>query len=345
MMLKYLFAIFSFLLIFKPTVLANEPYYKGIDISAYQGQVNFEELASSGIEYLYIRAGEGGTMVDSDFQQHYQGAQSQNLHYGFYYVVTAKNSAAAESQAEHFASLISGLSYSLRPAMDFEEFSDLTVAESNEIALAFLEKLAELSQVTPAIYSDAYNVKTRWRSDFSAYPLWVADYAHLAEPETYVLVENENWDHWSGYQYTDSAVIAGIEGNVDGDLFTTGLILSSSEENTSSDSSENTTETSLFYSVKTGDTLWQISQKFQSSVATLAEVNQISNVNLIYPGEELKIPMNESYTVQAGDTLTKIAHYFHTTVDILAEGNGISDINLIYVGETLYLPSSLSSCF
>lgn len=337
-MLKFTLAIAMSLIFLQSTMYSTTDFYKGIDISYYQGEVNFKELSSSGIKYLYIRAGEGENIVDSRFEENYKNAESQDLNYGFYYYVTAKNTTQAESQAEHFSSLISGLAYSLRPAMDFEEFTDISIEESNEIALSFLKKLEELTKVTPVIYTDTYCVESRWSSELADYPLWVADYAHLAEPQNYSLPENSIWTQWTAYQYSDSATFSGIDGNVDADIFTSGLIITKADENTDQKTTETFTGISLSYTIKTGDTLWEISQKFQSSVTSLGEENDITNVNLIFPGETLKIPMKVTYTVEYGDTLSEIATKFHTTVEILSEINQIKDINLIYTGETLYIP-------
>lgn len=338
-MLKLIVSITFSLFLLQSTATASSSFFKGIDVSSYQGEINFKEFASSGYNHLYIKAGEGGTMVDPRFEENYKGAESEGLTYGFYYFLTAKNISEAESQAEHFANLITEIPYSLRPAMDFEVFSGITVEESNEIALAFLKKIEELTSVTPAIYSDAYAVETRWSSELSVYPLWVADYAHLTEPQTYTLPENSVWSVWSAYQYTDSAIIPGIDGNVDGDLFTSELMITKNTENSNAETTHTSTENTLLYTVKQGDTLWNISQTVYSSVAVLAQVNDISNVNLIYVGETLKIPKNTSYTVESGDTLTEIALTFHTTVDILSEMNQIQDSNLIFVGETLRIPT------
>lgn len=337
-MLKLLISMAISCFMLQSTASATTDFYEGIDVSFYQGEINFEELSDSNHKYLYIRAGEGGNAVDSRFSENVKGAESEQLNYGCYYYVTAKNVSEAESQAEHFASLISGLSYSLRPAMDFEDLSGLSVEETNEIALSFLKKLEELTGVTPAIYSDAYAVETRWSSELAPYPLWVADYAHLPEPEQYTLPKNDVWTVWSGYQYSDSGMISGIDGNVDLDLFTSGLIIDKTSENTSPEIPITSSSYLLSYTVEQGDTLWQISKRFQSTVATLVTENMISNRDLIYVGEVLEIPMKESYSVKSGDTLTEIALKFETTVDILAEINQIKDINLITVGEILYIP-------
>lgn len=337
-MLKFLISMAITCVMLQSTASATSNIYQGIDVSFYQGEINFTELSASNRKYLYIRAGEGGDIVDSRFSENIKGAESEQLGYGLYYYVTAKNTSEAESQAEHFASLISGLSYTLRPAMDFENLSGLSVEETNEIAFSFLEKLEELTGVTPAIYSDAYAVETRWTSVLSPYPLWVADYAHLAEPAEYTLPENEVWADWSGYQYSDSGTVTGIDGNVDLDLFTTGLIIEKTNENTSAESATTSSPYLLSYTVKSGDTLWQLSKTFQSSVETLATENKISSANIIYVGEVLEIPMKETYSVESGDTLTEIALKFQITVEILVEINQIKDENLIYVGELLYIP-------
>lgn len=71
----------------------------------------------------------------------------------------------------------------------------------------------------------------------------------------------------------------------------------------------------------------------------LARYNNIENPNLIYPGQEIKIPSNEKrvYTVKRGDNLTKIANMFNTTVSKLVKLNNISNPNLIYPGQKLII--------
>ena len=98
--------------------------------------------------------------------------------------------------------------------------------------------------------------------------------------------------------------------------------------------------TATTYTVKNGDTLSGIANKFGTTYQKLAEINGISNPNKIYAGQVLKITGNSSnitktYTVKSGDNLTKIAKQFNTTVDSLVSKNGIKDKNKIYVGQVL----------
>lgn len=96
------------------------------------------------------------------------------------------------------------------------------------------------------------------------------------------------------------------------------------------------------YTVKAGDTLSGIGSKFGISYQKIAADNNISNPNLIHPGQVLKIytdqpqqPIYETYVVKAGDTLSEIAQQFGTSVDKIASDNGIKNVNLIIIGQRL----------
>lgn len=92
------------------------------------------------------------------------------------------------------------------------------------------------------------------------------------------------------------------------------------------------------YTVVTGDNLSSIAAKFNTTVSNLCSLNNISNPNLIYVGQVLKInePASSiSYTVVAGDNLSVIASKFNTTVSNICNLNNISNPNLIYPGQVL----------
>ena len=88
-------------------------------------------------------------------------------------------------------------------------------------------------------------------------------------------------------------------------------------------------------------TLSGIATKFGTTVANLVSLNNISDPNLIYVGQVLKLPSSgnssRTYIVQEGDTLSSIATKFGTTVVNLVSLNNISNANLIYVGQVLYV--------
>ena len=92
------------------------------------------------------------------------------------------------------------------------------------------------------------------------------------------------------------------------------------------------------YIVQSGDTLSGIAKKYNTTYLKLAQENNISNPNLIYPGQKIKISSLETvYIVQSGDTLSGIAKKYNTTYLKLAQDNNISNPNLIYPGQRIVI--------
>lgn len=93
------------------------------------------------------------------------------------------------------------------------------------------------------------------------------------------------------------------------------------------------------YTVQKGDTLSGIAIRYNTTYQELARINNISNPNLIYAGQVIKVPNNEvnviEYIVQPGDNLSYIASRYGTTSQRLAQINNISNPNLIYPGQII----------
>lgn len=101
-------------------------------------------------------------------------------------------------------------------------------------------------------------------------------------------------------------------------------------------------QTTVNYVVQAGDTLSEIAAKFGTSVELIADINHIKNVNLIYAGQKLIVPIVSDksikpvyYTVKPNDNLTKIANMYGTTVDELCRLNDIKNRNLIYPNQKI----------
>lgn len=318
----------------------TDEVFSGIDVSVYQGDIDFEQVKNSGIEVVYIRAGYGFSVTDPKFEENYTNATKAGLKCGAYYFVTARNTEQAYLQATRFAELISGRTFAARPAMDFEEFDSLGKNGINIVGLAFMQKLRELTGIVPILYTDAYNASETWDWNFAQFPLWVADY-DAEEP----YVTSNIWQSYAGFQYSDRGEIPGIYGNVDLDRFTSSVFLNGANEVTPTKSPD-----AIRYTVKRGDTLWGIAKKFGVTVSAVANANNIRNPNLIYVGEVFIIPHMTStessgytlYTVRRGDTLWGISRKFGTSINSIVALNGIKNPNLIYAGEVFKIPSARS---
>ena len=196
-----------------------------------------------------------------------------------------------------------------------------------------METLVSLLGYDPALYTDSYNAAYLWSSDFSSYPLWVADY-DVNQPES-----TGPWDSWDGFQYSDRGRVPGVNGDVDMDFFKDSMFIISRTPQPEPNPGD--IGVLLTYKVQGGDTLWSISKRFGTTVDRLAALNHISNPNIIYRGQILEIPDIPGaiiYRVKSGDTLWAIADRFGTSVSDLVFTNAIANPNLIYVGQVLVIP-------
>ncbi len=320
---------------------SGDTIYEGIDVSSWQGEIDFSQVKASGIEVVYIKSSEGFRSVDSYFEQNYTNAKNAGLKVGFYHYVTARSVEDAVRQANFFVSTISGKNPDCKLAMDFESFGSLGREEINQIALTFMQTVKNVSGKDVIIYSDEYNANSTFESNLATYPLWVAQY-EVSEPTV-----REHWNNWAGWQYTDRGEVPGISSYVDRDKFTNEVFLDDTSEvpdvpTDKPDENEGYTTITIRY----GDTLSELAIEYNTTVERLVELNNIANPNLIYAGDTLIVPtgdpssnITQIYVVQYGDTLSEIAQEYGTTVATLASINNIQNVNLIYVGQIIKIPS------
>lgn len=318
--------------------------YRGIDISEFQGEIDFEEVRRSGIEAVYIRVG-AGEYTDEYFAENYERAKAAGLKIGFYHYVTARSVEEGRRQARFFASLAAGREPDMRLAMDFEYFGSLSVSQINAISEAYLDELTALTKREAVIYSDLSNARNIFsRALAEKYPLWAAQYG-ADEPSA-----NGKWREWVGFQYTDEGRVGGIYGNVDRNIFTEGIFLSDSWR---IDGEKRTTvrarTRTLTVYVRAGDTLWAIAREYGTTVEAIARENRIVDPNRIFAGERLRITLpargngEEIYTVRRGDTPISIAGKFGVTLSALEDRNGLERGETIYAGDKLSIPGARMS--
>ena len=188
---------------------------KGIDVSEFQGNINWQKVKAAGIDFVIIRAGyrgkKYGTLAkDSKFEQNIAGAIAAGLKVGAYMFSEAIDYTEGAEEARYLVSLIKKYDIKLPLVVDTEYQSG---ARSNGISVAarttaikgFCETIQALGY-TPMIYAS-----TSWLNNnldmrqLSAYRVWVAQYYSKV---TY----KGRYDVW---QYTSKGKVDGISGNVD----------------------------------------------------------------------------------------------------------------------------------
>ncbi len=213
--------------------MRRERRIEGIDVSHWEGDIDFQEVKRAGIRFVYMKASEGVSYIDPDFERNYREARKARLKIGFYHYVTAGSEEEARAQARHFADVIWGKVYHGCPVMDFESFDSLTKDQINDVSTAFLQELREVTGKRVAIYSDANNATNTFDARLAVYPLWIADYG-VARPDM-----RNHWKRWAGWQYTDAGRVEGIRGRVDRDYFTEEMLTSRKSVLSDEDEEEN----------------------------------------------------------------------------------------------------------
>lgn len=352
----FIFLIFSILFINYVYALSaeSELKYKGIDVSNWQGYIDYNKVKNDGIDIVYIKASQGSTYKDPYFEINYENAKLNDLKVGAYHFLTARNTQEAEEEAIFFASVISGKQIDCKLALDYEQFGGVAREQINQIAVAFIKKIKELTEKEVIIYSDLSNAENIFNAEVTNNgELWLAYYGDYNNLENI----NSNWSEFIGVQYTDRGVVSGINTNVDRDLFSEEIFLEDISEipNIENPNDSYNTQT-ISYIVQRGDTLSEIANKYGTSVQEIARINGIQNVNLIYPGQVLKITTNSNingfetnstgktyYTIQRGDTLYAISRKYSVSIQNIVNWNNIQNPNRIYPGQTLILYGNYST--
>lgn len=191
---------------------------KGVDVSYYQGDINWDKVKASGCEFAILRIGfrgygESGNMkIDEKFQTNLEGAHAAGLDVGAYFFAQAINEEEAIEEAEFVLNILNGVHLELPVIYDPELIRDdeartdnVTGAQFTQNTIAFCEYIKKAGY-EPMIYSNMVWEATIFDMEkLQAYPFWYADY----EP-----VPQTPYD-FSIWQYSETGKVDGIEGNVD----------------------------------------------------------------------------------------------------------------------------------
>lgn len=185
-------------------------YLQGIDVSHFQGSIDWTKVTKSGISYTMIKASQGTSFVDPNFETNWTGAQKKGLGCGAYHYFLPTESFI--SQADVFITLLKSVGYNpesdLRPAVDCEEMDSCSNATYVFALGNFLSLLELFLGVKPMIYTSPSFWNNLGNPNFGSHPLWLADYAETpAIPEP--------WSAFTIWQYSDSGTVNGIDGPVD----------------------------------------------------------------------------------------------------------------------------------
>ena len=185
----------------------------GIDVSHYQGEIDWPSVKAAGIEFAFIKATEGIDNVDERFAENWEGASDANIAHGAYHFFHANLSGAA--QAEHFLSHVTRHPGDLPPVLDLEITDNMTAATIRKEALVWCQAVEKAWEVKPIIYTLPHYANNCLDGKLSRYPLWVVDLGLISIWPA----DCEGWKQWKFWQHSHHGAVPGIDGEVDLDVF------------------------------------------------------------------------------------------------------------------------------
>lgn len=190
----------------------------GIDVSKFQGDINWKKVKNSGIEFAIIRLGfrgygdKGNIVLDTKFKENAIGAKKENINIGIYFFSQAITEAEAIEEAKYVLENIKDMNVTYPICFDLEKIKydtartdNLSSSQITDIAIAFCEEIKKAGY-TPIIYGNSKTFTTRMQLErLNDYQKWYADYLEIP-------LYPYDFSFW---QYTETGKVNGIDGNVD----------------------------------------------------------------------------------------------------------------------------------
>lgn len=319
---------------------------KGLDVSRFQGEVDWERVKAAGYQFAMLRAGYGDDSVDGQFRRNASECNRLGIPIGAYWFCYAASPENAAQEADSCIRTVSGYRLDYPVCYDIEQASadyvekqgvSFTPALAQNLVKSFCGRV-ESQGYFAMFYSNRSFYDTYLGAALAGrYAFWYARYT-----DTFDGTDCGIW------QYTSTGSVPGISGNVDLDLAYVDYpsVIRRAGLNHLDGTAPvppSPAPQYITYVIQPGNTLSGIAQRFGTSVRTLAELNGISDPDKIYAGNTIRVPENGSsggsapvyYTIRPGDTLSGIALKYGTTVSALARLNGISDPDKIYAGDRI----------
>ena len=190
---------------------------RGIDVSAWQGAIDWDTVANYGMDFAILRITEAGNVIDSCFEKNYSGCQKHNIPTGAYKYSYAMTVAEIQSEARKVVKVLNGrkLQYPVWLDLEWNNQRSLGAEQIHKLAEAF-EKI-----ITAAGYKFGIYCNVDWYlnvicSHLKKYDFWIACYP---ESDNGTLQERLRPDFGVGWQYSSKAKIPGISGTVDRNVF------------------------------------------------------------------------------------------------------------------------------
>ncbi len=193
-----------------PSSITKKQQLKGVDVSHYQGNINWPDVVNNGIAFTFIKATQGENTVDAKFNYNWQASKKANIRRGAYHYLDP--SIDAKKQAQHFLATTGGNFGELPPVVDIEAFEKQSAEQLLADLNVYLTIVSEAANCAPIIYTSPDFWDELNSHSFGEYPLWLAQYSKIPR------IPN-GWKNWTFWQFESNGKVNGIDGQVDVSYF------------------------------------------------------------------------------------------------------------------------------
>lgn len=192
-----------------------------IDVSMYQGAIDWKRVAASGIKAAYLKASEGMSWNDPKFQENRKAANAHGIHVGAYHFADVYDGGL---EAHHFLTTIGHIGpKDLKPVLDFEVNPHNASPKALRcFATTFNQYVYKRTGVYPMFYSYASFIEGCEFPKPVGNGLWIAAYGRNDGKE-YPVYAPKPWKKFIAHQFTSKGRVPGITGNVDVNVSPRGL--------------------------------------------------------------------------------------------------------------------------
>jgi GH25 family lysozyme M1 (1,4-beta-N-acetylmuramidase) len=201
--------------LFRAVASSTSGYIEGIDVSKWQGVIDWAQVAAAGKKFAIAKATEGVGYEDPTWDRNKLQARANGLVVGAYHFARPSNNPVVE--ADWFVNTAGYERGMIVPTLDLEATGGLGPTALTAWTRAWLSRVNERLGVKPMIYASpsfwrTYMGDTRWFADNGYAVVWVAHWG-VASPS----VPGDNWGgrSWTFWQYTSDGLVPGIDGRVD----------------------------------------------------------------------------------------------------------------------------------
>lgn len=263
---------------------------KGLDVSQFQGEVDWERVKAAGYRFAMLRAGYGSNTVDKEFRRNAEECNRIGLPIGAYWFCYALSETDAANEADKCIRTVSPYRLEYPVCYDIEQAS-ADYAEKKGVA--FTPSLAKNLVVNFCRYVE----KKGYFAMFYTNRNFLDNYIGPDLSKRYALWYARYTDRFDGtgcgiWQYSSTGTIPGISGNVDLDLAYVNYpaVIKKAGLNQPADRPGSSRPQYITYVIQPGDTLSKIAKRYGTTVSALTELNKIADPDKIYAGSTIRVP-------------------------------------------------------